>query len=101
MASVLDTTKVSLGVGEVHVVREFSDVFLDELPRLPPYREVYFEIETILGMTHISIAPYRMAPTELKELKKQFEELLEKGFIRPSISPWGAPVLFVKRRMVV
>ena len=98
LASVSDTTKVSLGVGEVHVVREFSDVFLDELSGLPPYREVDFEIETIPGTTLISIAPYRMAPTELKELKKQLEELLEKDFIRPSISPWGAPILFVKKK---
>ena len=90
LASVIDTTKVSLGVGEVHVVREFLDVFLEELPGLPPYREVDFEIETILGTTPISIAPYRMAPTELKELKKQLEELLEKGFIRPCISTLGS-----------
>ena len=98
LVSVLDTTKVSLGVGEVNVIREFPDVFLEELPGLPPYREVDFEIVTIPGAAPISIAPYRMAPTELKELKKQLEELLEKGFIRPSISPWGAPVLFVKKK---
>ena len=62
------------------------------------HREVDFEIETIPGAAPISIAPYRMAPSELKELKKQLEELLEKGFIRPSTSPWGAPVLFVKKK---
>ena len=61
-------------------------------------REVDFEIETILGVASISIAPYRMAPMELKELKKQLEELLDKGFIRSSASPWGAPVLFVKKK---
>ncbi|KAL0434120.1 UNVERIFIED_CONTAM: Retrovirus-related Pol polyprotein from transposon [Sesamum latifolium] len=76
--------------GEVEVV--------EELPGLPPHREVDFEIETIPGAAPISIAPYRMAPSELKELKKQLEELLDKGFIRPSISPWGAPVLFVKKK---
>ncbi|KAL0395289.1 UNVERIFIED_CONTAM: Retrovirus-related Pol polyprotein from transposon [Sesamum latifolium] len=75
-----------------------SDVFSEELPGLPPHREVDFEIETIPGAAPISIAPYRMAPSELKELKKQLEELLDKGFIRPSISPWGAPVLFVKKK---
>ena len=80
------------------MVRDFLDIFLDELPELPPYREVDFEIETVPETTPISIAPYRMAPTELKELKKQLKELLEKGFIRPSISPWGAPVLFVKKK---
>ena len=62
-------------------------MFLDELLGLPLYREVNFEIETIPGAAPISIAPYRIAPTELKELKKQLEELLEKGFIKPSISP--------------
>ncbi|KAL0458154.1 UNVERIFIED_CONTAM: Retrovirus-related Pol polyprotein from transposon [Sesamum latifolium] len=72
--------------------------FPEELPGLPPHREVDFEIETIPGAAPISIAPYRMAPSELKELKKQLEELLDKGFIRPSISPWGAPVLFVKKK---
>ncbi|XP_055961859.1 uncharacterized protein LOC126681798 [Mercurialis annua] len=98
LASVIDMTKVSLGVSEIRVVRDFPDVFLDELPGLPPHREVDFEIETIPGSAPISIAPYRMAPLELKELKKQLEELLDKGFIKPSISPWGAPVLFVKKK---
>ena len=94
----MDMTQVSLGVREVPVVRDFSNVFLDEFLRLPPYREVDFEIETVSGVAPISIAPYRMAPTELKELKKQLEELLEKGFIRPSISPWEAPVFFEEER---
>ena len=98
LASVSDSSIVSPGVSEVDVVREFPDVFLDDLPGLPPSREVDFEIETLPGAAPISIAPYRMAPLELKELKKQLEELLEKGFIRPSISPWGAPVLFVKKK---
>ncbi|XP_048228783.1 uncharacterized mitochondrial protein AtMg00860-like [Ricinus communis] len=57
-----------------------------------------FEIETILGVASISIAPYRMAPAELQELKKQLEDLLEKCYIRPSISPWGVPLLFVKKK---
>ncbi|KAL0448767.1 UNVERIFIED_CONTAM: Transposon Ty3-I Gag-Pol polyprotein [Sesamum latifolium] len=78
LASVHDTTKVSPGVLEVPVVREFPDVFPEELPGLPPHREVDFEIETIPGAAPISIAPYRMAPSELKELKKQLEELLDK-----------------------
>ena len=98
MASVTDTTKVSLGVGEVPMVRDFPDVFLDELPGLPLYREVNFEIKTVPGTAPISITTYKMAPTELKELKKQLKVLLEKGFIIPSISPWGAPVLFVKKK---
>ncbi|KAL0347942.1 UNVERIFIED_CONTAM: Transposon Ty3-G Gag-Pol polyprotein [Sesamum angustifolium] len=98
LASVHDVAKVSPGVSDVPVVREFPDVFPDELPGLPPHREVDFEIETIPGAAPISIAPYRMAPSGLKELKKQLEELLDKGFIRPSISPWGALVLFVKKK---
>ncbi|KAL0313331.1 UNVERIFIED_CONTAM: hypothetical protein Sradi_5732400 [Sesamum radiatum] len=70
LASVHDTTKVSPGVLEVPVVREFPDVFPEELPGLPPHREVDFEIETIPGAAPISIAPYRMAPSELKEFKE-------------------------------
>ncbi|KAL0440174.1 UNVERIFIED_CONTAM: Retrovirus-related Pol polyprotein from transposon, partial [Sesamum latifolium] len=98
LASVSDTTMVNRGISDIPIVREFSDVFPEDLPGLPPHREVDFEIETIPGAAPISIAPYRMAPLELKELKKQLEELLDKGFIRSSISPWGAPVLFVKKK---
>ncbi|KAL0316931.1 UNVERIFIED_CONTAM: Transposon Ty3-G Gag-Pol polyprotein [Sesamum radiatum] len=97
LASVRDVAKISPGVSDVPVVREFPDVFPEELPGLPPHREVDFEIDTIPGQ-HLFRLPYRMAPLELKELKKQLEELLDKGFIRPSISPWGAPVLFVKKK---
>nr|GFD04356.1 putative reverse transcriptase domain, aspartic peptidase domain protein [Tanacetum cinerariifolium] len=75
-----------------------SDVFPDELPGIPSVREVEFNIELILGSEPISKAPYRMAPKELKELKDQLQELLGRGFIRPSVSPWGAPVLFVKKK---
>ncbi|KAK4388583.1 Retrovirus-related Pol polyprotein from transposon.6 [Sesamum angolense] len=98
LASVRDTTKVGPSVSDVPVVREFPNVFPEELPGLPPHREVDFEIDTIPRAAPISISPYRMAPLELKELKKQLEELLDKGFIRPSISRWGAPVLFVKKK---
>nr|GEZ68033.1 putative reverse transcriptase domain, aspartic peptidase domain protein [Tanacetum cinerariifolium] len=72
--------------------------FSDVLPGIPPVREVEFNIEVIPGSKPISKAPYRMAPVELKELKDQLQELLERGFIRPSVSPWGAPVLFVKKK---
>ena len=82
----------------IHVIREFPDVFLEELPGVPPKREVDLSIEVVEGTTPISRAPYRLAPTELKELKTQLQELLDKGFIRPSVSPWGAPVLFVKKK---
>ena len=73
-------------------------VFLEELPGLPPTREVEFGIDLIPGSHPISKASYRMAPAELKELGKQLEELIEKRFVRPSILPWGAPVLFVKKK---
>ena len=80
------------------IVNEFIDVFLEELPGLPPEREIEFCIDLIPGTQPISIPPYRMAPIELKELKDQLQDLLDKGFIRPSTSPWGAPVLFVKKK---
>nr|GFC90586.1 putative reverse transcriptase domain-containing protein [Tanacetum cinerariifolium] len=80
------------------IVSEFPDVFPDELPGIPPVHEVEFSIELIPGAEPISKAPYRMAPLELKELKDQLQELLERGFIHPSVSPWGAPVLFVKKK---
>ena len=73
-------------------------MFPEELPGVPPEREVYLSIEVVQGTTPISRTPYCMAPTELKELKTQLQELLDKGFIRPSVSPWGAPMLFVKKK---
>ena len=73
-------------------------MFFPRLSGIPPKREVDLSIEVVHGMTPISRAPYRMAPTELKELKTQLQELLDKGFIQPSVSPWGAPVLFVKKK---
>ncbi|KAJ4950212.1 hypothetical protein NE237_027044 [Protea cynaroides] len=82
---------------DIDVVRNFLDVFPEELPGLPPDRVTEFIIDLIPGAAPVSKAPYRMAPTELKELKVQLQELLDKGYIRPSISPWGAPVLFVKK----
>ena len=74
------------------------EVFPEELPGLPAEREILFEIELLPGTAPVSKAPYRMAPAELKELQTQLQELLDKGFIRPSHSPWGAPVLFVKKK---
>ncbi|GJR62638.1 reverse transcriptase [Tanacetum coccineum] len=96
--SVMDTSLESPNIENLSVVREFADVFPDELPGLPPAREIEFGIELIPGAEPISKAPYRMAPVELKELKEQLQEMLENGFIRPSVSPWGAPVLFVKKK---
>ena len=83
---------------DIPVVREFPDVFPNDLLGLPPDKEIDFQIELAPGTEPISRAPYRMAPTELKELKVHMEEMVNKGFIRPSTSPWGAPVLFVKKK---
>ena len=85
-------------VDRVPVVCEFPDVFPEELPGLPPDREIEFCIDVVPGTDPISMPPYRMAPAKLKELNEQLKELLDKGFIRPSSSPWGAPVLFVKKK---
>ena len=85
-------------IEDIRAVREFLDVFPEDLPGLPPEREVDFAIDLAPGTEPISRAPYRMAPAELKELKDQLQDLLAKGFIRPSVSPWGAPVLFVKKK---
>ena len=86
-----------LKLEDIPIVRDYPDVFPGDLPGLPLEREVEFTIDLAPGTAPISKAPYRMAPLELKELKIQCQELLDKGFIRPSISPWGAPVLFVKK----
>jgi len=88
------TEKLSM----ILVVDEYADVFLDEIPELPPSRDVDFTIELIHVAGPVSMAPYRMAPAELTELKKQIQDLLEKKFIRPSALPWGAPVLLVKKK---
>ena len=79
------------------VVCEYEDVFSDELPGLPQYRDVDFTIKLHDGSSPISMTPYRMEPTKLWELKVQLQELLDVGFIRPSTSPWGAPILFAKK----
>ncbi|XP_058202949.1 uncharacterized protein LOC131317410 [Rhododendron vialii] len=80
------------------VVREFPDVFPEELPGLPPEREIEFVIDLLPGTAPISIPPYRFAPAELRELKTQLQELENLGFIRPSTSPWGAPALFAQKK---
>ena len=80
------------------VVCEYVDVFPNELPGLPPQRVVDFAIELHPGTSPISMAPHRMAPVELQELRVQLHELLDKGFIRSSTSPWGASVLLSKKK---
>ncbi|GFZ15860.1 hypothetical protein Acr_25g0002690 [Actinidia rufa] len=79
------------------VVYEFSDIFPEDLKKLPPYWEIEFSIDLILGTAPISVPPYCFAPAELQEMKVQIQDLLDKGFIRPSASPWGASALFAKK----
>ena len=98
LALILDSKREQVIFENILVIREFLDVFLEELPGVPHEREVDLSIEVVQGMTPISRSPYCMAPTKLKKLKTRLHELLDKGFIRPSVSPWGAPVLFVKKK---
>jgi hypothetical protein len=83
---------------DIKVVNEYPDVFPDDLPGMPPDRDIEFSMELLPGTVPISKRPYRMDVKDLAELKKQIEELLSKGFIRPSSSPWGAPTLFVDKK---
>ncbi|GJU96902.1 hypothetical protein Tco_1326173 [Tanacetum coccineum] len=78
---------------------EFKDVFPEDLSGLPPQRQVEFRIDLVLGATPIAKSPYRLAPSEMQELSRQLQELLDKGFIRPNHSPWGSPVLFRLKEM--
>eukprot|EP00253_Pinus_taeda_P018771 PITA_18771 len=88
----------SASLNNIPVIQEFTDVFPEEIPRLPPRRNIDFTIELVPGAAPVSRAPYRMSVPELTELKMQLQELLDKNYIRPSVSPWGAPVLFVKKK---
>ncbi|XP_054817667.1 uncharacterized protein LOC129317352 [Prosopis cineraria] len=88
------------GLKLIDVVQEFLDVFPKDIVGLPPEWEVEIFIDLVLGTKPISKALYQMSPLKLAELKKQIEELMEKGFIKPSVSPWGSPVLFVKKKDV-
>ncbi|GKG26951.1 hypothetical protein Tco_0402654, partial [Tanacetum coccineum] len=85
-------------VEDVPIVRDFLEVFTEDLPGLPLTRQVKFQIDLVPGAAPVARAPYRLAPSELQELSTQLQELFDKGFIRPSSSPWGAPVLFVKKK---
>jgi hypothetical protein len=89
---------VELKLEDIHVVREFPDVFLDDLPRMPPKRAIEFKIELQPGTAPIAKAPYKMSPMEMKELKIQLQGLLDKLYIHPSTSPWGCPVLFEQKK---
>ncbi|GJU52174.1 hypothetical protein Tco_1225888 [Tanacetum coccineum] len=83
---------------DVPIVRDFLEVFPEDLPSLPSTRQVEFQIDLVPGAAPVARAPYRLAPSEMKELSEQLKELYDKGFIRPSSSPWGASILFVKKK---
>nr|GEU50756.1 putative reverse transcriptase domain-containing protein [Tanacetum cinerariifolium] len=98
LAQVTETKPAKKQLQNVSVICNFPEVFPDDLPGLPPPRQVEFKIKLIPGDAPVARAPYRLAPSELKELSDQLKELYEKGFIRPSSLPWGALVLFVKKK---
>ncbi|KAL0537616.1 hypothetical protein IC582_026599 [Cucumis melo] len=98
LAHIVVVQREKLKPEDVPVVKEFLEVFPDDLLGFPLDKEIEFTIELLPGTAPISQAPYRMAPSELKELKMQLQELVDKGYIRPSVSPWGAPVLFMKKK---
>ncbi|KAC9449874.1 hypothetical protein E3N88_45822 [Mikania micrantha] len=98
LASIVDTKAEKSKIEEIPIVREYSEVFPEDLPGLPPVRQIEFRIDLVPGAAPIAKAPYRLAPSEMQELSNQLQDLLDKGFIRPSFSPWGAPVLFVKKK---
>ena len=98
LALILDSKREQVNFKNIPVIREFPNVFPEELQGVPPEKEVDLSIKVVHGTTPILRAPYCMAPIELKELKTQLHELLDKGFIRPSVSPLGAPILFVKKK---
>nr|GFA28310.1 putative reverse transcriptase domain-containing protein [Tanacetum cinerariifolium] len=98
VAQVVEKEPIERRLEDVPVICKFLDVFPKDLPGLPPPRQVEFEIELVPGAAPVARAPYRLAPLEMKDLAKQLHELSDKGFIRPSSSPWGAPVLFVKKK---
>ncbi|GKA09045.1 putative reverse transcriptase domain-containing protein [Tanacetum coccineum] len=83
---------------DVPIIRDFPEVFPEDLPGIPPARQVEFQIDLVPGVAPVAWAPYRLAPSEMKELAEKLQEPSDKGFIRPSSSPWGAPVLFVKKK---
>ncbi|GJR51087.1 hypothetical protein Tco_1401608 [Tanacetum coccineum] len=95
MAHVTEMKSKEKRLEDVPVIRDFPEVFLDDLPGLPPPKQVEFRINLVLGIAPVVRAPYCLAPSEMKELSGKLQELLEKGFIRPSSSSWGAPMLFV------
>jgi len=98
LAFVRDVSVDTPTVESVPVVRDYPDVFPSDLPGMPPDRDIDFGMDLLSGTKPISIPPYRMTSANVNELKEQLQEFLDRGFIRPSMSPWGARVLFVKNK---
>ena len=98
LAHIVDKTKEETNIQDIPVACEYPDVFPEDLPGVTPERQVEFRIDLVPVATPLAKSPYRLAPAEMQELSSQLSELLDKGFIRPSYSPWGAPVLFVKKK---
>nr|GEV16612.1 putative reverse transcriptase domain-containing protein [Tanacetum cinerariifolium] len=98
MAQVMEKKADEKRLKDIPVVREFPEVFLEDLPGLPPIRQVEFQIDLIPGAVPVAQAPYRLASSEIQKLSNQLQELADRGFIRPSTSPLGAHVLFVKKK---
>ncbi|XP_027181926.1 uncharacterized protein LOC113780313 [Coffea eugenioides] len=98
LAFLINTLSDKVRLKDMPVVMEYPDVFPEELEFLPSEREITFKIDVTPGVAPISKMPYRMAPVELKEMKLQLQDLLERGFVKESDSPWEAPVLFVKKK---
>jgi len=94
----MDVEKKISQLDQVPIVREFIDDFPDDLPGLPSYREIEFCVDLVMSTKPISMAPYRMVPAKLRELKEQLQDLLDKEFIHSSVYFLGAPVLFVKKK---
>ena len=97
LAYVIDIKKEKRKEESIPIVSEYPEVFPEDLSGLPPDIVIEFRIDLIPGAAPVAKAPYRLAPFELKELVAQLKDLTDKGFIRPTTSPWGAPVLFVKK----
>ncbi|KAJ0555531.1 putative nucleotidyltransferase, Ribonuclease H [Helianthus annuus] len=98
LAHIVDKDAAEPKLEDIPIVKEYPEVFPEDLPGLPPQRQVEFHIDLVPGAAPVAKAPYRLAPSGMQELSTQLQELLDKGFIRPSFSPWGALVLFVKKK---
>ncbi|KAI3776561.1 hypothetical protein L1987_46347 [Smallanthus sonchifolius] len=98
LAHIIQKDVEKKSIQDIPIIRDFPEVFPEDLSGLPPVRQVEFRIDLVPGANPVARAPYRLAPSEMHELASQLQELSDKGFIRPSHSPWGAPVLFVKKK---